>query len=89
MFVSGYFLFTTDNKRFIISALNDGLSYNPLDVGTAEADPDDIAGVVVHKNQVFMLGTEVTEVFQNEPVGSGFPFQRIEGARIINGFIGD
>lgn len=79
VFVDGYFLYTTDSKKFIISALNDALSYNALDFGSAEADPDDIVGVVVHKNQVFIFGSETTEVFQNQPVGAGFPFQRIDG----------
>lgn len=79
VFVSGYFLFITDSKKFMISALNNGLSYNALDFGTAESDPDDIVGVVVLKNQVFLFGSEITEVVKNEPVGAGFPFQRIEG----------
>jgi len=79
VFVDGYFLFTTDSKKFIISALNNGLSYNALDFGTAEADPDNIVAPVVHKNQVFIFGSEITEVFENQPVGSGFPFQRISG----------
>ena len=42
VFIDGYFVFTTDSKKFITSAINDGLAYNALDFGTAEADPDDI-----------------------------------------------
>ena len=75
VFVDGYFLFTTDSKKFIISALNDGLSYNALDFGTAEADPDIIVAPIVFKNQVFIGGSETIEVFQNIG-GAGFPFQR-------------
>lgn len=75
VFIDGYFVFTTDSKKFIISALNDGLSYNALDFGTAEADPDDIVAPIVFKNQLFIGGSETIEAFQNIG-GAGFPFQR-------------
>jgi len=75
-FVDGYFLATTDSKKWIISALNDGLSWDALDFGTAESDPDIIVAPIVFKNQVFITGSEITEAFQNQPNGSGFPFIR-------------
>jgi hypothetical protein len=30
VFIDGYFLITTDSKKFIVSSINDGLSYNAL-----------------------------------------------------------
>lgn len=75
VFIDGYFLVTTDSKKFIISAINDGLSYNALDFGTAESDPDDIVAPVVYKNQLFISGGETFEAFQNIG-GADFPFQR-------------
>lgn len=78
VYIDGYFVLTTDSKKFIVSALNNGLSYNALDFGTAEADPDDIVAPIVHRNQLFIAGSETIEVFQNIG-GSGFPFQRVEG----------
>jgi len=84
VFLDGYFVITTDEKKFIVSALNDGLSYNALDFGSAEADPDDIVAPIVHKNQLFIVGSETTEVFQNIG-GSGFPFQRVNGYVIDKG----
>ena len=74
-FVDSYFLFTTDTKKFIISSSNNGTAYNALDFGTAEADPDSIVAPVVHQNQLYILGSETTEGFQNVG-GSDFPFQR-------------
>ena len=74
-YIDGYFVFTTDSKKFIISALNDGLSYNALDFGTAEADPDDIVAPIVFNNQLFIGGSETMEAYQNIG-GAGFPFQR-------------
>ncbi len=77
-YVDGFFLFTTDEKTFIGSAINNALSYNSLDVATAESDPDDIVSLVVYKNQVLILGTITIEGFENigEAAGGDFPFVR-------------
>ena len=75
VFIDGYFLFTTDQKKFIVSGLNDGLNYNALDFGSAEADPDDIVAPIVFRNQLFIGGSETIEAFQNVG-GADFPFQR-------------
>lgn len=81
VYVDGFFLYITDEKKFIISNLNNALAYNALDFGSAEASPDEIVGVVVYNNQVYILGAETIEGFENIG-GSGFPFQR-------NGIIDD
>lgn len=80
VFIDGYFLFTTDTKKFIISALNDGLNYLATDVGTAEADPDDIVAPIVLGNDLYIAGDHTLEPFRNQPVGAAFPFIRIDGA---------
>lgn len=78
VYIDGYFVCTTDSKKFIVSALNDGTSYNALDFGSAEADPDDIVAPLVHRNQLYIAGSETTETFQNIG-GTDFPFQRVQG----------
>lgn len=75
VYVDGYFLFPTDEKKFIISSLNNPLEYNALDFGSAESDPDEIKGAVVYDNQVFILGSKTIEAFDNVG-GAGFPFVR-------------
>lgn len=75
VFVDGYFVCSTDTKKFIVSAINDGLSWNALDYGTAESDPDNIVAPIVFKNQLFISGSQTFEAFQNIG-GSDFPFQR-------------
>jgi hypothetical protein len=75
VFIDGYFVLTTDSKKFITSALNDGLSYTATDFGSAEANPDDIVAPFVFRNQLFIAGTETVEAFNNIG-GAGFPFQR-------------
>lgn len=75
VFIDGYFACNTDSKKWIVSNLNDGTAWDALDFGSAEADPDPIVAPIVHNNQIYLLGSETTEGFQNIG-GAGFPFQR-------------
>jgi len=52
--------------------------------GTAEINPDKIVAAHVNHNELFILGEETIEIFHNV-AGSGFPFQRIQGANIQKG----
>lgn len=76
VFMDGYFIVSTDSKKWIISALNDGTNWNALDFASAESDPDDIVAPIIFRNQLFITGSETTEAFSNVPNGSGFPFVR-------------
>lgn len=84
VFIDGYFVITRGSKEFFSSNLNNGLVYDALDFGSAEADPDIIRSAHVHKNQLYIFGSETIEVFQNVG-GVGFPFQRIRGFVIPKG----
>ena len=85
VFKDGFFVFSAaDGSVFFNSALNDPFTYDPLDFGTAEINPDRIVGLHVNHNELFVLGEETIELFQNVG-GSGFPFQRIAGANIQKG----
>jgi hypothetical protein len=84
-FKDGYYIFTeTAGKVFFNSALNDPLTFDALDFGTAELGPDNIVGCHVNQDELFILGSETTEVFRNVG-GAGFPFQRISGASFEKG----
>lgn len=78
VFLDSFFLVTTDEKKIIKSAANDGLNWNALDFGSAEADPDDITGIIAFKGQAFVAGTETIEVFENRGT-AGFPFFKVGG----------
>lgn len=85
VFKDGYYVYTaSDGSIFFNSALNDPLTFDALDFGTAEINPDRIIAAHVNHNELFILGEETIEVFQNIG-GSGFPFQRIQGANIQKG----
>lgn len=77
VFVDGFFVHKAGKKIFH-SLVNNGLSYNSLDVGSAQADPDEIVALFVYKNQLMALGRETIEVFQNV-AKFPFAFQRISG----------
>lgn len=82
--VDGFFLVTTDSKKIIRSNLNDGLTWNALNFGAAEADPDEIRAITVLKNQPYVAGSKTIEQFRN--IGAaGFSFQRVTGYVISKG----
>lgn len=75
VFIDSFFVCNTDTKKIIKSASNDGLSWNALEFGSAESDPDEITSLHVFNNKLYVMGGEVSEENQNLGVG-GFPFQR-------------
>lgn len=89
VFKDGYFIHYNNTAPglgpiFFITNLNNGLVIDPLDFGTAEADPDEITGLHVNRNQLNVGGRQTLEPFSNIG-GVGFPFQRIPGAIIQKG----
>jgi hypothetical protein len=75
MFIDGYFMVSTDTKKFITSNLNDGLAWTATDFGTAESDPDVIVSLVNYKNEAYILGATTVEA-QDNVGGTDFPFIR-------------
>lgn len=84
-FMDGYLIFTKPNTdQFFLSALNDGTSYDALDIATAEGDPDDLVGCVNDHRELWLFGKKTTEVWYNSGNAS-FPFERIGGAYMERG----
>jgi hypothetical protein len=85
VYKDGYFIFSSSaGDVFFNSALNDPFNYDALDFGTAEISSDKIVSLHVNHNELFVIGLETIELFQNIG-GVGFPFQRIPGANIQKG----
>jgi len=75
VFGDGYFIYTTNTKKWIVSALNDPLSYNALDFGSAETDSSDATVAPIYfRGEVYIAGSNTIEGFQNIG-GAGFPYQ--------------
>ena len=78
-FVDGFFFFNkTGVGKIIQSALNDGSSFDALEFGSAEADPDKIVRLFKFNNELWALGTETMTPYQNIG-GTGFVMQPIQG----------
>jgi len=84
-FVDGYFLALTANTdRFQISALENGLLWDPLDVALVSQTTGIIRALVPVHREVWLLGTAMTTVWAD--IGDpDFPFAPIPGAYIEQG----
>lgn len=79
-YVDGYFVFNEPNSQKIwITSLLDGLTVDPLDFASAEGTPDNIVAIVVDHREVWVFGSDSTEVRYNSGDAS-FPLQPIQGA---------
>ena len=79
-FYRGFFVFTTtDGKQLFVSNLNAPLTFDALDFGSAEGDPDRIVTQIVDHDELSIIGSKTTEVFRNVG-GADFPLQIIPGA---------
>ena len=81
-YLDGYFVFNQPNTQLLwVSDLGDGTQYNALEFVSAEGNPDNIVGIVVDHREIWVFGSNSTEVWYNAanpPPGS--PLSRIEGA---------
>lgn len=84
-FVDGYFLaLQAQSDRFQISALEDGLTWDPLDVAQVSQTTGIVRALVPVHREVWLLGTLTTTVWAD--IGDAdFPFAPIPGAFIEQG----
>lgn len=84
-FLDGYFIVVRpSSKTFNISALFDGTSWNALDYGIKEGYPDNIECCWADHEQLWLFGSETTEIWQNTG-NANFPLERIPGAFMNHG----
>jgi hypothetical protein len=81
-FQDGYFIFNRkDSQQFFVSDLN-SVDFLGTDIATAEGSPDNLVGCISANQNLYLFGTQSTEVYYNSGDGDP-PFSRIQGA--ING----
>lgn len=79
-YIDGYFVFNEPNsQRIWVTQLLDGTSIDPLDFASAEGNPDGIVGIIVDHREVWLFGTNSTEVWYDAGT-TDFPLARIQGA---------
>lgn len=75
----GYFILNKANSnQWFISGLND-ITFDPLDIASAEGSPDNVVGVISSNQNVYVFGAKSTEIYYNSG-DADFPFARIQGA---------
>lgn len=85
VYLDGYFVFNkTDSNIIFHSELRDGTNYNALDFAEAEADPDNTVALHVHRNTLYVMGTQTMEPYSNVG-GTEFAFAPIRGGVINKG----
>lgn len=84
-FIGGYFLLDVpDTGLYQWSAIYDGLTWDATDFAAAEGSPDNLIAVVTVHQQVFLIGSNTTEVIYNAGT-SPDPFQKLQGVFIEYG----
>ena len=83
----GYFVFVTERESFLsdLVTLNGGRGFPQLSFFTAEIKPDNNVTTATIRNELYVVGKDTIELFQNTGVGDSQPFQRIENATIDRG----
>ena len=80
-YLDGYFIFNKpDSQQFYFSGLND-VSFDALDLASAEGAPDNLVGLISDHQNLFLFGEQSTEVFYDSGDADN-PFQRTQGAII-------
>jgi hypothetical protein len=91
-YLDGYFVWTiAGGDQFIISGIDDGISYDPLDVATAEGSPDFLTGIINDHRELLLIGgstgsTPSIEIWVDTG-NADFPLERQGNAFIERGCI--
>jgi len=79
-YLDGYFIFNEPNSQKIwVTSLLDGTSIDPLEFSSAEGNPDNVVAIFVDHREVWVYGTNSTEVWYDAGL-LDFPLARIQGA---------
>jgi hypothetical protein len=86
-YLDGYFIgHDPDSGQFGISASYDGTTWDALDFASAEGRPDNILQSLTAHRELWLFGTNTTEVFYNSGASS-FPIERLSGGFIEHGIL--
>lgn len=84
-YIDSYFVWSVyDSDQCIYSGVADGLSYDALDVFTAEGSPDGLKGLIASHRELLLAGSVTLEVFYNSG-GADNAFERQGNAFVERG----
>ena len=87
--LDGYFIVTSAaSARFYVSALLDGETWTATGFASAEAVPDNLVGVTSNQRELWLFGTDTTEVWFNSG-NVDFPFEKRPGVLVEKGCVAE
>ncbi len=78
-FMDGFIIYGIRDGRFYLSSFDEAADVDAADFGTADGAPDQSVRVYVHGRELWIFGTETTEIWSNTG-NLVFPFERLGGA---------
>lgn len=79
-YLDGFFVFNEPGSQKVwVTSLLEGTQIDPLDFASAEGSPDGVVSLIVDHRELWIFGTNSTEVWYNAG-SAGFPFAPIQGA---------
>src|SRR3990167_4779144 len=85
-FLDGYFIALDNNGKIYLSALNDGTTWDVLDVATPESSPDKARMILADHNELAIFGDESVEFWYIFGTAA-FPFKPVKQATIQEGVL--
>jgi len=87
LFVDGYFVaLLGQSRQFRISDLEDGLSWNGLDVAEMSWSSDNLRAIASAHREIWCFGEHTTEIWYDSGAAN-FPFQPVGGVLIEHGIL--
>lgn len=75
-FLDGFLVFRRpDSQQFFNSGLN-AVTFDGLDIASAEGAPDNLNGLIVDHRELFLTGESSSEIWYNAGLSPGSPFAR-------------
>jgi hypothetical protein len=85
LYADGFIVWMIQNsEQFIISSLDDALTYDAADIASVEGAPDDLVGMINDHREIHFYGGLTGEIFYNSGAAL-FPFERQGNAFIERG----
>lgn len=76
-YYDGYFIFAKPGTGLFYWTNVNSVTFNALNFATKSGDADDIAGFFVMQRQLWLIGTQTTEIWYD--IGGTVTFQRLQG----------
>ena len=86
VYLDGYFIALDENGKFYLSGINDGLTWDAIDVATPESSPDTATMLMAHRGFLWVFGSDSVEIWRNTG-DVDFPFAPIKYQTIRTGLL--